>query len=308
MLSPDGDIAKRANALAHRLRLVQADFVDQPEQARREILAEEVERALKGMTGEDRQALLLELGERFPAWDQNVQVAAVAAAPQSTMDQKELRDPSFLVSRLEALAGSLSEAERTAIAERLKKVGMATAGEGNLPAGPAKGLLAAVGSAEGSALDAGRVLELTEMLVAFTLVIDQLVWRIWRDLSPSSSIKRPASFKADMARFISGDQDMARGQVRDDIERLRKVLAGLTSAAPRAGELFASRHVENLAPAAVEHLATRGPMPMMGNAKETACWRKYLELARGLDNETLTRDLLLMWGEAAEKIITGGTR
>lgn len=146
------------------------------------------------------------------------------------------------------------------------------------------------------------------MFAQFTLVMDQLAWRIWKDLAPGSALKRPASFKADLAKFLAGDPSISREQVREQLERLRRVLAGLTSAAPRAGEIFASRQVQRIGAQSVEAAAARGALPLVGDRKETACWRKYQELAKDLEADALARELLMLWGETADKIITGGER
>lgn len=167
---------------------------------------------------------------------------------------------------------------------------------------------AAVGAGKDAALDPARAAELCELLVQFTLVMDQLAWRIWRDLSPASSIKRPPAFKSDLAAFLAGDPRVSREQVREQLDRLRKVLAGLTSAAPRAGELFAARQVQQLSPPVVEAAAARGAAPVIGDRKETACWRKYQELAKTMETDALARELLTLWGETAEKIISGGAQ
>lgn len=183
---------------------------------------------------------------------------------------------------------------------------MATS-EHNLPDALAA-LAGAVGSKDAAPLSPARAAELAELLVQFTLVLDQLAWRIWRDLAPASSLKRPPAFKSDLAKFLSADPAVSREQVQEQLDRLRKVLAGLTSAAPKAGEIFASRHVQRLGPASVEAAAVRGTMPVIGDRKETACWRKFQELAKDLESDALARELLTLWGETAEKIITGGDR
>src|SRR3712207_1751961 len=105
MDEPSNGKADRVAAVASRLRLVQIDFADQGEQVRREYLSDEIERALADLVPADRLAFLQELQGRFPTWDANVETdarppAAAAAAGRPSFDEKELRDPSFLVTRL----------------------------------------------------------------------------------------------------------------------------------------------------------------------------------------------------------------
>jgi hypothetical protein len=165
-----------------------------------------------------------------------------------------------------------------------------------------------LGLPESAEVDDARVLELAEQSVQFLLLLDQLGWRIWRELSPASALKRPANFKSDLARFVSGDPAVDSALVRDDLDKLRRVVLGLTSASTRAIDMFTARHVDQLAPDAVEAVTMRGPMPILGTAKDTACWRKYSELARGLDADALSTELKALWGEVAERIATSSAK
>src|SRR5438105_2779741 len=102
--------SKLVAATANRLRLVQSDFADEPEQVRKDYLSDEIQRALGTLIPNERKPFLEELKQFFPTWDANVEVKtekpAVVATPT---DQKELKDPGFLVSRLAELAPKLSE-------------------------------------------------------------------------------------------------------------------------------------------------------------------------------------------------------
>ena len=75
-----------ASGLASRLRLIQANFADDPSSDRRGHIIEEIERALGSVSPTRRKTYLESLAERFPAWEglrstaeSNVPTAAGAA-------------------------------------------------------------------------------------------------------------------------------------------------------------------------------------------------------------------------------------
>ena len=58
-----------ASGLGARLRLLQANFADDPASVRRGYIVEEIERALKPISPTKRNEYLACLAERFPAWE-----------------------------------------------------------------------------------------------------------------------------------------------------------------------------------------------------------------------------------------------
>src|SRR5215475_10176654 len=58
-----------ASGLAARLRLIQANFADDPSSVRQGYITEEIERALKPVSPTRRKLYLDSLAERFPAWE-----------------------------------------------------------------------------------------------------------------------------------------------------------------------------------------------------------------------------------------------
>src|SRR5690242_9898958 len=66
--------SKLVAATANRLRLVQSDFADEPEQVRKDYLSDEIQRALGTLIPNERKAFLEELKQFFPTWDAKVEV------------------------------------------------------------------------------------------------------------------------------------------------------------------------------------------------------------------------------------------
>ena len=121
------DLSRLVAATVNRLRLIQVDFADQPQDVRENYLSDEVEHAIAKLLPDQRQPFLKELKERFPTWDGNVEVSAPSGqqtAVRSTSDSKDLQDYMFLISRLTQLAPTLTEEQRKTAIARLKDAGL----------------------------------------------------------------------------------------------------------------------------------------------------------------------------------------
>jgi hypothetical protein len=151
-----------------------------------------------------------------------------------------------------------------------------------------------------------RTLELAAELADFGSRLDQLAWNTWRTINPRSRVRRPGELLKTMARFVQGDQDVGRGQVKQDIEALRRLIAALISSVNQAGRQFAQKHVEKYAPTEIE--ASARPGKKMLEAIEVACWRKYIELAGQMDAASIEGELLLAIASYAEPLIIGTGR
>src|SRR5437764_1598572 len=83
----------RVGLTASRLRLVQVQCADQGDEVRRQNLEEEVDRAMKTLSPDDRRGFLTRLLDEFPAWQADkVETAAptAAAAPVAAFDKNQL--------------------------------------------------------------------------------------------------------------------------------------------------------------------------------------------------------------------------
>jgi len=255
--------------------MVQVDFADQDSDVRKEYLGEELERALSSVPPEQRQEFLKALMEEFPSWDAKVEVQLRKedTTDRTTTDQKELQDPNFLVARLIDCSAELGDGERKVLAERLKEAGLATVAQGAWPAEAEAQLRQTLRLTEPT-IDPVRALELVGMLSDFALRLDQLCWTSWRHISPKSNIRRDKKLQDTLKRNIVGDQDVPRGQVAADLERLRQLIASLVSAVGQAGRQFAGRHVARFSPHEIEALASLEGGGFLVS-KDTKCWRKY---------------------------------
>lgn len=305
MAKHTSDLSAHVAATANRLRLIQVDFADEPADDRRRYLSEAVELALDQVVPDQRNAFLTDLITRFPTWDAQLTVDRVAeqVVTRSETDERELEDPSFLVTRLTALAPSLSDSERQAVIERLREAGLAPVSQGGWPEEGVARLKESLqlGAAEAMAPD--RVLELAALVADFAASLDQLVWRAWQKLAPKSTFRSTTPLREVFSKFAKGDQDTPRGQVVHDIRKLRQLVAALVSASGMSGQ-FATRYVARFSPAEIETL-----VGMEGGgffvAKEVKCWRRFAELAAEVSEQAVEQDIREQVAEFAESLMRG---
>ncbi len=278
------DRARLVAATANRLRLIQIDFADEPPEVRRGYLEEALEGALAEVLPEEREIFLEELKERFPTWDPNVELRAPEAPPPTTspLDAQELRDPSFLVTRLVEEAAKLPEEERRGLVRTLQEAGLAPRPTGGLPTEALEKVRSALGVKGEAALAEDRLVSLLVMLVDFACSLDPLVWRTWGKLAPKSKFQSLGSLRHTLHRFATGDERVSEAQAEEEVLKLRHMLASMVVALGQAGRIAATDVVSSvlapLAPAKIEDLVRfeRGGFFV---AKEVKCWNKYKELA-----------------------------
>jgi len=288
-----------ANALAARLRLIQANFADDDPATRRGFLAEEIQRALQGYVPEKRKALLRALEEHFPVWQEAAAPAArqaPAAAPES---------PESLLARVVQTLPRLSAEQRAAFVEELKKAGLLpsarpAAGGIELP----EDLLKRLGLKSADGLDPERVGQTLALLLDMTLTIDQFAWTMWRELAPKSLFKREGDLGRQCGSYLTGSNEVSTTQLAQSVERARKLIAGLTGAVARAAASYARDRARLFDPSAIEGDARAEKRAL--ESLESACWRKYVQLCReyGAD-AVIEKGIKEAVAKAAENLIAG---
>lgn len=268
------DLERRVQATASRLRLIQADFADDDPGTRREQLAEAIELEVNRLVPEQREPFLEALVARFPSWTGR-QAAPRAEVGGSGVDAHLLDDPGFLIRRLVELAGTLGPAQRRAIEDDLKSAGLVRTGGGSWSSEAGDDLRRKLGIKNQASIDPDRAISLLVLLSDFAEKLDQVIWKIWRRMDRRSEFRSSGPLVGTLGRFVSGDQDVARGQVSADLEKLRALTAALTTAAPRTGVSFAQNHVGRLSPSSIKQVTTTSKW----KDDRVAYWDKFEELA-----------------------------
>src|ERR1051325_3854167 len=234
--------AQWASGLASRLRLIQANFADDPASVRRGYIVEEIERAIQPVSPTRRKAYLDSLTERFPSWDgtrsaaaSDVKDAAAGAVPLTAEE---------LVARLGGVAPGLSPEARKAFATQLQGVGLSIKESADafleLPPELAKKL----GVPAGEPLQMERAVKLLAITAEVALKMDQLAWALWKQLARQSVVKKDAELNRLAGPYLAGDTEISATQVSQPIEQMRKLIAALLGAVGRARSLHAKRSEE----------------------------------------------------------------
>ena len=153
-------------------------------------------------------------------------------------------------------------------------------------------------------VDPARTLQLVGMVSDFALRLDQLVWGTWRRIAPKSTVRQDRPLQQTLKAFIAGSQDVPRGQVAADLEKLRQLIASQISAVGQAGRQFASRHLARFSPTEIEALAS-----MEGGgflvSKDVKCWKKYKELADAMNEAAIENEITETIANYAENLMKG---
>jgi len=280
------DRARQVAAAASRLRLIQIDFADEPVDVRRGYLSDAIGQDLADVASSDREFFLRELMERFPTWDQRVDMAPLPEAPspvQSTTDERELHDPSFLLTRLEALLPELSDAEREAVTDRLRAMGIAPQTVGGLPDKPIQDVIETLSLTKKQTLDPAKAVDLLGPLLTFAVKIDPLVRRAWGSLAPQSRLQSLTPLAHAMRQYVSGSGTVNREQIVLAVEHLRQLLASMVFAIAQSGK-FTSSYLARFSPDKIEDLVKMDGRKLLVS-NDARCWDKYRQLAGQFLNE-----------------------
>ena len=280
MAAQVSDVSRLVAATANRLRLVQVDFADESDDARRGYLAEQVKQALGRIVPDERKPFLEALSAQFPTWEF---AAPPAPAAKAGLDEAVLSDPEFLVDALLRLVPSLPEAQKKLVAERLEKARLVRAEKPAAAPPPAAGpghleqeMRQRLGIAADAHIDANQMVQLFASLSDFSAALDQLVWKTWRQMAPRSSLRRPAELRYAVGACLAGQQTITDGQVVQNLEKLRKLTAAIISAVSQAGSC-ARQNVAEMSPTQIRDVISAAGVGLLEN-RDIKCWRKYIEL------------------------------
>lgn len=290
-----------AELTANRLRLIQADLADEPAESRRAHLNDEVRAALEKVAPAERNAFLDAVEERFPAWEGG---RVVSGAGEGTLvsatDMVEFNDPGFLLRQLLRASESMTPEQKREAGERLAAAGIAPEGVGAAPAEAVARAKAAMQIPAEASADLGRMLEASALLAEQVVLLDTLVWKIWRQMAPESAHRSRGAIGQTLASYISGSGETGRGQVAEELERFRQLTAAVLSSVGKLGGTVYAQ-LSQMSPHNVESMSKAEKK--WNESVEIAAWRKYKELAGKLDQAKVESDVLRALSQTVEDII-----
>lgn len=278
---------------ANRLRLIQVDFADKSSQARADYFSEEIERALKMILPEEREEFLRKLLERFP-------IGTFAPQPivhqehtdesVSVVDETKLKDANFLIQCLLEVVPGLPVDQKETIAVRLQKIGLGSRVPETCPDESIEKLMNELQLGDQPDFNADRLMELVVLLVDFVYKLEPLGWNTWRRLSPRSSVRQSGDLKKTISQFLSNDSKVSQEQVNNELKELMQLIAAVITATSRVGSQFAQHHLAKFSPSEISALVKMEHKSVLVS-HEVKCWRKYLELADKLNEESIETEI-----------------
>ena len=302
------DEIKWATQTAAQLRFLQADCMEVDPNERENYLQDEIRRSLRDVVREKQPRYLEALSEQFPTGeggggDRPLPIGGDSAAPSPA----ELT-PEELLAQMVKIAPLLPPRKLREFGLQLQQAGYLELQPTTLADAPPPELLKRFPMDEFAQIDIQRLYRLLTALADFVLSLDQLGWGLWKAMAPRSQIRRDATFDGDLrkagGRYLSGDTEVSIGQITQIIDRLRQLVAGLIGAIGPAGRSFSQRHLARFGPDAIKDLAGMEGGGMFANAEQKN-WRKYVQLAKDLNEDAIEAEMVECVARYAEGLMRG---
>ena len=291
---------------ANRLRLIQVDFADESNETRIDYLCEEVERALKMVLPDERSEFLRRLLERFPTGN-------IAAQPMlkeqegksiSVIDEAKLQDAGFLVHSLLEIVPTLPVDQKESIIKKLQQMGLGAQVGVNYSGESIEKLRTELQLGDEPAFDANRLTELIVLLATFVYKLEPLVWNTWRKLSPRSGVRQSGDLKKTIGQFLNNDSNVSQENVDNELKELQRLIAAVITAISRVGSQFAKHHLARFSPTEISTLVRMEHKSLLVS-HEVKCWRKYLELADMLNEDSIETEITKAIVSYVESLVKG---
>ncbi len=292
--------ASWASGVAGRLRLIQANFADDEPQVRQSCLAEELERSLKNVPFNRREQHLQALSEFFPAWGK----PSEAPAPAAPSGPAAVETPEELLDRFLQTAEGLSAEAREKCLQQLQATGFAPKATGSSTADASPEFWKFLGVAAAKPLNVDRAQKMLVALSQVFLALDQLAWTLWKQLNAKTVFRKEAEFGKLAGPYLAGDTEISTEQIRQPIERTRKLVAALLGATGRSGAKFSGEHCRQFSPEVIENAASMEKRAWV--TLESASWQKYKELYKEFSSEQMLESRIQQeFVKATEELLRG---
>lgn len=145
--------------------------------------------------------------------------------------------------------------------------------------------------------DAEQSAYLLDRALAFMLVLDQLVWTVWKNIAPTSKIKRQTgkilSIPAMIRDMITGTRHHPEAEMNAVFEKSRQLAAGLIGSIGPMGRTYGRKQAAKFAPQGIQEMVRRegGTRPAFMGGEEARYWRKYNELFQDLHEDVIEEDI-----------------
>jgi hypothetical protein len=297
----ESEASSWAQELAGRLWMLQTSFADDLPATRQEYLVEEIERSLKDVADSRRAEYLNALAHRFPGPEQ-IEVAPRDPMPMQMVPARKTVEE--LAEELLGRAGELTKERKAQLTERFQAIGLAAPPSSGFNLPPE--LRGKLGLTPDQPLDEERLNKLFAALLEMVVVLDQLIWNLWKTIAPKSVVRRDSGegFRRTVGHYVAGDREVATLQVTQMLEKTRSLLAGILSAIGPTGETYARHHLETFAPEKIRAAVEAASSGFLSNV-EQKCWRQYITLASELNGPAIEKQIVDAIVGYTEQIVLG---
>ena len=297
------------NKVAGQLRLLGASMQDESISNRQNFFSDEIKQALKEIPASERENYLNLLLSVFPGGESGEKAIEPVETTDTSVDEMPTQE---IVDELVKRVPALSADERRDLVSRLEGCGLIVAQQVSssyeeLPEELAKRLSLPVGEK----INSRNAVLILAKLIGIILDLDQLVWAVWKTLSPRSRIRRESQAEAseivrNLGRYVTGDTDIPLTDVVQPLERSRQLTAGLLGAIGPVGSTFARKFAQRFSPDDIRNDVRREGGGFL-KMTEIKCWNRYEQLAKDLNGDQIEYEVREAITKFAEAIITGKT-
>ena len=159
--------------------------------------------------------------------------------------------PEALVDALVKIAHQLPKSLLADFGLRLQEAGYMEIKSTTLMDAPPDDLLKSIPLDPMRTVDLQRLYRALAIFAEYYIGLETIIWRTWQELAPTSPVKRDPTPMGDVkkvsARYLHGDSEVSSEQLRQIVERTRKVMGGLLGAIPAGGAAFLERFLSEFA-------------------------------------------------------------
>ena len=141
--------------------------------------------------------------------------------------------------------------------------------------------------------------------------LETIIWRTWQELAPTSPVKRDPTPLGDVkkmsARYLQRDTDVSSEQLRQIVERTRKVMGGLLGAIPAGGAAFLERFLSEFGPDKIAALA-KADKSLGGWTEDAKNWSKYKKMVEDQQGQVFEEKMYEAIARKAEALMGGTAR
>jgi hypothetical protein len=137
---------------------------------------------------------------------------------------------------------------------------------------------------------------LLNKLLPLLVILDQLVWTVWKNIAPESRIKRQSgnilSIPAMIRDLVTQSRSYREDEMDPVFDKTQQLAAGLIGAIGPMGRTYGRKQAAKFSPIGIQDMVKREGTkgPFLGG-DEAKCWIKYNELFEDLNEDQIEQEI-----------------